>query len=88
MIRDNMYDKEGYCKYCGHTERFCDCNKIINKAKKEVLNDLDKLFTKHIREEKKKPQTDYILAIIRALSFARREVKKRHLSTFQKRKET
>jgi len=57
------------------------------KAKKELLDDLEKLLTKNIREEKRKPETQHRLGIIRALSYVRREVKKRHLSTFEKQKE-
>ena len=80
QLKDKIKLKCGYKKYVPFDFMTSNLVEIvIEEAKKEVLDDLDKLFTKHIRKEKKKPQTDYGLAIIRALSFARREVRKRHL---------
>ncbi len=65
----------GFCNYC--------------EVKKQVLNELDKLFTEHIRIEKRKEkiqETPYRRGLIGALSFARREVRKHHLSTFSNKK--
>ena len=43
-MRKITTNKDGYCNYCGHTQKYCNCLKIFLKAKKEVFEDIDNLI--------------------------------------------